>query len=674
MIPALVLLGALSPSTVLATSAEGAMVRRYAVFLSGNRAGEQVLRRLPSGELDVHFEFNDRSRGPKLDERIALDPEGIPTRIDITGNDYYKGDFRERFSRASERATWENPSEKGERNNPGQAYYVSFNGSPLEIALLCRALLRAPGRRLPLLPRGEAAVERIGETLVSSVSGSRRVIQYEITGLDFAPSPIWLDEKGELFASASDWLTVLPEGWEAVATELLGAQKAAQAKRSAGLARKLGRRPGGDVAFTHAALFDSENAVRRQNITVVVSGNRIRAVGRDGEIVIPKGAERIDAGGRTLMPGLWDMHVHLAASDGLQDIACGVTSVRDLGNDSDALLSLKKAYDEGRAVGPRVVLAGLVDGSGPYSAPIKNKVDTQEQARAAVEDYARRGYVQIKIYSSIKPELVAVIAALAHARGMRVSGHVPAFMTAEQFVRDGADEIQHVNFLFLNFLFDDVKDTRTPARFSAVAEGAAAIDPASARVREFLRLLKEHHTVVDPTLNVFEDLFVARKGVVTPGDAAVADRMPPQVRRQFLAGGLPVPEGKDQRYRDSFRSMLRMVKALEDEGIPIVAGTDGMAGFTLARELELYGVAGIPAPRVLQIATLDGARVMNLDKDLGSVTPGKLADMILVDGDPTSDIGDLRRVAMVVKDGVIYDPAAIDREIGVRPAFQAGAR
>jgi cytosine/adenosine deaminase-related metal-dependent hydrolase len=416
-------------------------------------------------------------------------------------------------------------------------------------------------------------------------------------------------------------------------------------------------------------MFDSRNASVVPGTTVVVAGGKIVSVGRDGAVAIPPEATVIDASGKTLLPGLWDMHVHFSsAADGLLDIANGVTTARDMGNDPDALLGWKKQFDEGSAVGPRVELAGLVDGSGPYSGPIKRKVDDEAQARAAVDDYARRGYAQIKIYSSIKPELMPVIARLAHARGMRVSGHVPAFMTAEQFVREGSDEIQHANFLFLNFLFDRVKDTRTPARFTEVAEHGSEIDPSQDRVKKFLDLLAGRRTVIDPTLVAFETMFTGKKGSVSPSYTEIADRMPAQVRRGFLSGSLPIPAGKEERYRDSYRSMLRMVKALFDRGIPIVAGTDDLAGFSLARELELYVEAGIPAPDVLRIATLGAARVMRRDAERGAIEPGQAADLLLVAGDPTRRISDVRRVEAVVKDGVLYRPAEIDAQIGVKPA------
>jgi imidazolonepropionase-like amidohydrolase len=291
-------------------------------------------------------------------------------------------------------------------------------------------------------------------------------------------------------------------------------------------------------------------------------------------------------------------------------LAAGVTSVRDLANDIDALQSLKRKIEANEELGPRILMSGFMDGRGPYAGPTKVFVDTEEEARAAIDNYAKLGYTGIKIYSSIKPEIVPKIIELAHAKNLRVSGHVPAFMTAEQFVLAGADELQHVNFLFLNFLFDDVKDTRTPSRFTSVADRAATMDLKSERVASFVRLLKEKRIVVDPTVGIFDSMFVDRPGKMSLAFAKIGDRLPPQVRRSLFVGGLPVPEGKDERYRESAKALLRMIKLLYDTGVPIVAGTDSLAGFALHRELELYVEAGIPAAEVLKIATLGAASVM----------------------------------------------------------------
>lgn len=664
----LLLLASLSSAAQEKTNA-GPNITRYTVLMAGRPAGHQTTTVGEGGERLYAFEYNDRGRGPKLETRIVLGEGRVPVTLETKGHGYLKEPVDERFSWAEGRASWRNSGERGEREVKGRAFYVSMSGAPEESALLVRALLSAPGQRLALLPEGEASVRRVGQLKVNDKDGkSRAVVQYSIAGLGFAPFPVWLDEDETFFAAGGNWFAVVREGFEAAMPALVRAQDEASAARSKELARTLARKPNGPaLVFKGASLFDSETATLRPNTTVVVAGNRIKAVGPDGKVEIPAGAEVIDARGKTLLPGLWDMHVHVGESEGLLHLAAGVTTVRDLANDIDELRETRRKFDAGESLGPRVILAGFMDGPGPYAGPTKVLVSTEQEARAWVNKYADMGFEQIKVYSSIKPELVPAIVEEAHKRGLRVSGHVPAYMTAEQVVRAGFDELQHTNFLFLNFFADRVQDTRTPVRFTAVADGAAALDLNSERVQSFIKLLKEKGTVVDPTVNIFEGMFTARPGSVSPDFAAVADRLPPQVRRGLLAGGLPVPEGKDQLYRDSFRALLKMVGLLHRAGVPLVAGTDSMAGFALHRELELYVEAGIPAPQVLQLATLGAARVMKRDKDLGSIAPGKLADLILVNGDPTARINDIRRTATVVKDGTIYDAAKLYEANGIRP-------
>src|SRR5262245_11811864 len=636
---------------------------RYTAVLMGKAAGVQTSIVQADGSRHYTFEYNDRGRGPKLTSRMKLDESGIPVAVETTGNDYLKAPVAEAFSIQGGTARWENDAEKGERKLSGKAFYVSMQSVPEEFGLLAAALLKTPQHRLALLPEGEASIRKTSELTVTQGAQSRRVISYEVTGLGFTPSTVWLNPDNTFFGEVSSWISVVPEGWEGAVPQLLEKQDAMEAQRTAELARTLMRRPTKPLAIQHARLFDARTGATIENVTVVIEGNRIKAVGRD--IAVPTNAERIDAHGRALLPGLWDMHVHISPNDGLLHIAAGVTSVRDLANDNDTLQSIRKNIEAGREIGPRITMRGFVDGRGPYAGPTKVFVDTPEEARAAVDNYSKLGYEGIKIYSSIKPELVPEIIRLAHAHGMRVSGHVPAFMTAQQFVEDGADEIQHINFLFLNFFFDQVKDTRTPARFTEVAERAATLDLSSPQVRSFVQLLKDHGTVVDPTVNVFEEMFVNRPGVVGPGYTGVAARLPAQVRRQLIAGGLPVPEGKDQRYRDSMQALLRMVRILHDADITLVAGTDSMPGFAYHRELELYEQAGIPAREILQIATLGAARVMKRDDELGSIEPGKLADLILVEGDPAQHVTDIRRTSLVIKNGNVLEPAALYRSIGV---------
>lgn len=643
-----------------------AAVTRYAFLLAGNDAGFETSAVEPDGTLVFHSEYNDRGRGPKTDEHIVLSKDGLPAQVDTTGYDYSKAPVNEHFVLKDGKATWKSQAEEGEKSVTGRAFYVSTSGSVQEYGVFARALLASPEHRLRLLPEGEATIEKLGSLKVQANNQSRTVIQYAISGLDFTPTPLWLNEDGSFFALSTGWVAVIMEGWESTVDALKKAQNQIEDQRSGELARKLAHKPAGPLVFVHANLFDTEAAIMRPGSTVVINGNKITAVGRDGQVSIPQNAEVIDAAGKALLPGLWDMHVHLQRADGLLNLSAGVTSVRDLANDLDFLTAAKKRFDEGAEVGPRILMAGFVDGRGPFQGPTNVFADTEEEAKADIDRYASLGYVQIKIYSSIKPELVPKIAQMAHAHGLRVSGHVPAGMIARQFVLDGADEIQHINFIFLNFM-PSVKDTNGRSRITEPAAHAAEIRIESDEVKEFIQFLKQHKTVVDPTLGVFENSYVDRRGVIAKGVAPSADRLPTQIRRAFLGGGLPVPEGLDQRYKDSFQQMLKMTKALYDAGIPIVAGTDGLAGFYLHHELELYVQVGIPAPKVLQLDTLGAARVMKRDQDLGSIAPGKLADVILVDGDPSLHIGDIRRVQTVVKDGIVYHVADMDRALGIKP-------
>lgn len=640
--------------------------RAYGFYLVGNRAGFQTTCTAADGSLWVEHAFNDRGRGPSVRYQAWLDSGGLPTRVTVAGSDYLKGQVDEAFSREGERATWHNAVETGGAAALPPAFYLAQDGVPAELGLLARALLAARGGQLALWPQGRARIETLGEHSLGPAAAPRRLRLVAISGLGFDPVRLWLDAEGQLFALLDDVSALVPEGEEDLVPALREAQTAAEAQRRRQLAERFSRRPAGGLVLEHANLFDSTSGRLRPATSVVIEGDRIVAVGEDGQVVVPPGAERIDAAGCTLLPGLWDMHSHPRLDDGPLYLVAGVTGARDMAAEPEKAAKLA-AFDRGEALGPRIALAGIIDGKGPYQGPTRMLVSTAAEARAAVAEYAQAGFPLIKIYSSVKPELMPVLIEEAHRRGMRVAGHIPAFVSTEQAIRAGFDEVTHINMVFLNFLFPQVQDTRTPARFTAVAEHAAELDLGSQPVRDFIALLLERGVRVDPTLSVFEDLFVDRPGQVARAFAAVADRLPPTVRRGLLAGGLPVPEGADERYRASFAALERMVLLLYRSGVPLVAGTDGMAGLALPHELELYVEAGLPAPEVLRMATQGAATAAGFGDRLGAVTPGKLADLILVDGDPTVRIGALRQLRLVIKDGAVIDPAALGRELGIVP-------
>jgi (2Fe-2S) ferredoxin len=638
---------------------------RYSVLMMGNRAGQQAVWTAPDGQVHIFFQFNDRGRGPQTTSVLKLDAKGIPVAETVSGIDYLKSPVDENYSLESGTAHWKSSVEQGEKKLTAPEVYDAINGAPAELAILAQVALDRGGR-VALLPEGDATIERVGGLSLESSGQEKKVTLYAIGGLDFSPAYIWLDEHRSFFAQADPWLTVVPEGWEATVKELQAAQDKAADARSAQLASKLAHPAPNGIAFVHVNVFNAQSAEILKDRTVVVAGNRIRSVGPSDQATPPAGALLIDGTGKTLLPGLWDMHAHVGSNDGLLNLAAGVTTVRDLGNDIDTLLARRKRIEDGKEIGTRIVLAGIIDGPGPYQGPTKVLVSTESEARAAVDNYVRLGYVQIKIYSSVKPELVPAIIDEAHIRGVRVSGHIPAEMTAAQCVELGYDEIQHVNFLMLNFM-PDVKNTNTPTRLTAVAQRGADLDLNSPQVQSFVKLLKDHHTVIDPTVAIFEEMLTAPPGKLSAGDAVIANRLPPQVRRNLLSVGLTPPPGMEEHYQQSFTRMIEMIGMMYRAGIPIEDGTDSMAGFTLQRELELDVQAGIPANKVLQDATFNAARIMKLDGELGSIEPGKLADLTLVNGDPTDKISDVRKTAVVVKDGIVYKPQELYSAIGVLP-------
>jgi imidazolonepropionase-like amidohydrolase len=661
-------LAALAAAVLAGAAAAGEPTTlRYSILANNVKAGSQIDVYSATGALDSEFRFNDRGRGPDIKAHYEFGADGLPQRVDVGGVNYLKARVDEHLATEQGRRRWFGRTERGESS--AAAFYLTNDGAgAAELAALVRALTRNGGGPLALLPGGEARLEPVGDTTVESHGERRHVREFAVTGLGFSPATVWLDDDGALFAQPSNWFGIVREGWEDVSDRLIELQSRADDARYARLAKALARDPGRPLAFEHVRLFDAENARAREDQTVVVRGARIVAAGPAAATPVPAGAERIDGRGRTLLPGLFDMHVHAGPNDGLLDIASGVTAGRDLGNDVDALRRLTTQWDSGVAIGPQLWKAGLIDGRGPYQAPAGTCADTAEEAEAAVNRYADLGYVQIKLYSSLKPELVPAIVAAAHRRGLRVSGHVPDGLRAADFVRLGADELQHINFVFLNFLATKVHDTRTPERFTAVAENAASLDLDSPEVRDFIALLVEHHTTVDVTLNAFEGMFAGRPGQPSPDLAPVLDRLPAQVRRSAYASGLPVTAASDATYRESYQALLRMTKKLYDAGVPVLVGTDNLAGVSLHRELELEVAAGIPAARALQNATLVAARVLKQDAELGSVGVGKRADLLLVEGDPTRHISDIRRGRMVVKAGIVYDPARLYGALGMEPS------
>lgn len=653
---------------LLLESSASAPQREDQVLIMGLAAGSQTVETATDAVTRAEFSYNDRGRGDHIIATWKLDAAGVPTQYSASGNDYMKAPIEETFLILGNKATWKSRAEEGGRTVRGEAFYMPNNAPPEFTAVLARALLEAPGHRLPLLPSGEAELTEAGSVSVKSADGTPvQLNQYQITGLDFGPTPLWLDARGRTAAVLSGWFSVVDRPYVGVRETLDAAQSNALKTWSATLSRNLTHVPAGDVLIHDARLFDPRDLSVTAHTSVLIRHGHIIRVIPDAEIQPAGNVEYIDAHGQFLMPGLWDNHQHFEDNHGALDLANGVTSARDMANDTGEFLERVARFDAGTELGPHVFKAGIIDGVDPLAGPTKMRVATAADAVKDVRWYAGHGYGQIKIYSSVKPELVPIIADEAHSLGLRVSGHVPAFMTAQQFVAAGADEIQHLNFIVLNFLFDTVKDTRGTARFTAVAAHASELGLDTPRVQEFIQYLKAHRTVLDPTLNVFEGLFCGDSAAVSPGLEELAPRLPPEIRRHTLSEALAVPKGQEAAYKEAFPAMLRLLKALHEAGVRIIPGTDSLPGYELHHELELYVRAGISAPEVLRMATLTSAQVIGADRERGVIAPGKIADLILVQGDPSEHIEDLHHITLVMKDGHEFTPRKIEQALGITP-------
>ena len=637
----------------------------YDIVFSGKKSGTMQTVIRDDGRRQVTLSYRDNGRGPDLVERIALLPEGGFRSYRQTGVSTFGAKVDERFELSGSKARWSSPAERGERAIEGPAVYLPTDGSPEAIAVVVRATLGAGGR-LAALPGGELRVEKLATATVGTPA--REVALYALLGSDLQPDYVRMDTGGgmNLFAYViPGYAHILPAGQDAAAPELEQRQHEAETRLLADIAGRQRQALPQPILIRNVRVFDASSKALGEPSDVYVNDGRIAAIYPAGST--PRDpATVIDGAGRALLPGLFDMHTHEDAWNCALQVAGGVTTSRDMGNDNDYLAKLRADIAADRTVGPHIEPAGFIEGKSDFSASGGFTVASVAEAEQAVDWYAQRGYRQVKLYNSIKPEWAQPIATYAHSRGLRVSGHVPAFSRSERVVRDGYDELQHINQLMLNFVSDPDTDSRTILRFNLVGERTKDLDLDSKAVRDFIALLAERKTVVDATMATFEGSWTQKPGDVNPAIAAVFDHLPVATQRQYRNNETDVSGGKLATYRASWQRMVEFMGRLHAAGVPLVAGTDDLAGFMLHRELEIYVQAGIPAGEVIRIATEGAARVAGVLADRGTVERGKRADLILVDGDPTTDISDIRKIAYVLKDGVGYAPATLYEEFGIR--------
>ncbi len=425
------------------------------------------------------------------------------------------------------------------------------------------------------------------------------------------------------------------------------------------------------TAITHVTVIDGTDAARRPDQTVVVRGNRIVSVGPAAVTPVPAGARVIAGAGKYLVPGLWDMHVHTVIPGGHDVlplyVANGVLGVRDMAGDWTQIAAWRREIAAGRLAGPRIVAAGpYIEGG---DVPIPHLVaKTGEEARAAVDSLAQLGVDFVKLHSQLTREVYFAVLDAARRRGMAVAGHVPRSVLAAEASDSGLRSLEHML---------QIPTPCTPPESLALAPrfpiqsvlGRCTSDDLSPLFARFVR----NGTWVVPTL-VAQYEVAAWPRRELPGDSFASYL--PDTLRQYVAQIFPMPDSippdADVVGRALWEKRIALVGAMYRAGVGILPGTDAPLrnsppGFGLHQELALFARAGLSPFEVLRAATLEPARYLGVLDSLGTITAGKMADLVLLTADPLADVRNLRSIEAVVANGRLFDAGARTRLLRGRP-------
>jgi len=591
--------------------------------------------------------------------------DGMPASVEIRGVTP-QGDAGETFVIQGGKAKWKSPVDAGGAGYTAPAFYTTLNGPIQASAWLLEALLAKPDHTLALLPGGRAHADKLTTLTVGEGDKKKVVTAWAITGITNSPIPIWADANNKFFGF-SFFLSWLPDGYAGEHARLTEAQTKALAERAPALRKALLKTPAGAVAFRNVQVFDADGKKFVADQTVVVENGRIGAAGPAGSVKVPVGAQVIDGRGKTLIPGLWDCHLHVANDDnGLQELSMGVTSVRDPGNDDKLTIDRRERAARGELLMPNVYPSSLIDGKGPNSAQVANVATSEAEAIKLVDQAKANNFTGVKFYGTLNPAWVKPMAAEAHKLGLHVHGHIPQGMRPLEAINDGYDEITHINWIVMQAMPDSVIAVDNGiARFEGPGRYAKDLDiDKNPELNKLVSTMVAKGIYNDPTMVAFESLYVPENGDLSPAYAPFVGTLPPTTERGFRVGGFQVPKDLTRAdYRASWAKIVQLLTKMHKAGVPIVAGTDG-TGIELVRELEIYVEAGFTPAEALATATIAPAILVGQGKNTGSIQTGKVADLALVEGDPSKKIGDLRQTRVVMLGGKILDADALRNAAG----------
>jgi imidazolonepropionase-like amidohydrolase len=618
-------------------------------------------------EAKASFGFQDRGNEVPLAAAFRIGKDGVVRSYEAWGSTSRLSNIDERVELGADGAySAEKLGEAPRRVRPHAPFAVATGYAPVLAQDLMLRQWVAGGRpaTMELVPEGTLTIESRGKEAYTVEDKSLDLEHVSVRGLVWGREDVWLDPDGKVVAIVTrdaefDHFEAVREGFLAILPVLMASAGSDGVKWLSVVAKGAERGSSGVVALVGADLIDGTGRPPVHDAAIVYDRDKIVAAGPRASVTIPAGATTVDVSGKTVVPGLWDMHAHFQqVEQGAAYLASGVTTVRDLGNILEFVTGVRDAIDAGTGLGPRILVDGLVDGEGARAAgtiTIKSNADIAP----VIERLKRAGCLEVKIYSSIDPRLVKPIAAEAHRRGMRVVGHVPEGMDIVAALDAGFDGVSHAQYLF-GPLFapgEMAKMSRSAIR-KRVAE-ARFDDP---KLSQVVRSFVARKAFLDDTLALF-DLMNHTDEENTKRESGLV-KQPRELRGLF--DGVRREEVAER--AAMFDRYVAFVGELHKRGVPVVAGTDiAVPGHSLHRELELYVQAGFTPMEAIQAATIVPARMMHLDKEAGTVEPGKRADLVVLGADPLGDIRNIRKVETVVARGKTYEPGPLWRLIGFSP-------